>query len=239
MGLKFQDTKGILLDLDNTLYPYEECNECAKKALFSFLEQKIGVTTEEVEMHFDKARIDTQQSLAGTAGAFSRTLYIKKCVEQLLGKGNYELVQEAEKFYWNAFLALAKLREGAKEFLEEARKRGLKTAIISDFVTHVQMDKISHFKIGNLINFLITSEEAGKNKPDPRMFNLALSKLKLRPDEAVMIGDDFDKDILGARRVGIPAIYFVADGSKPAIEDPDIVCVDSFKKLHHILFLSS
>ena len=54
----------------------------------------------------------------------------------------------------------------------------------------------------------MTSEEAGKEKPDKKMFTLAMEKLNLFPEQIIMIGDSFQKDVKGAEAVGIHSILY-------------------------------
>jgi putative hydrolase of the HAD superfamily len=46
------------------------------------------------------------------------------------------------------------------------------------------------------VDYLVSSEEAGAEKPDPKVFELSLEKLGLKKDEVVMIGDNYEKDIM-------------------------------------------
>jgi FMN phosphatase YigB (HAD superfamily) len=50
------------------------------------------------------------------------------------------------------------------------------------------------------------TQEAGANKPDPTIFQLALKRAGCSPNEAVHVGDSYEKDVLGARRIGIMPI---------------------------------
>jgi HAD superfamily hydrolase (TIGR01509 family) len=55
------------------------------------------------------------------------------------------------------------------------------------------------------------SQEAGANKPDPTIFQLALKRAGCSPNEAVHVGDSYEKDVLGARRIGIMPILVDRD----------------------------
>jgi putative hydrolase of the HAD superfamily len=56
------------------------------------------------------------------------------------------------------------------------------------------------------VDFYVTSQEAGCDKPAPGIFNLALKKANLKPGETVYIGDQYESDMLGAQGVGIQGI---------------------------------
>jgi len=51
------------------------------------------------------------------------------------------------------------------------------------------------------------SEEAGVKKPDPRIFEMAVARLKVRPDECVYVGDHPRNDIEGAGKSGMRTVW--------------------------------
>ncbi len=61
---------------------------------------------------------------------------------------------------------------------------------------------------------VITSEEAGSKKPDPEIFHYALRKTGALAKDSIMIGDDLEVDIAGARSLGIDQIYVNHDMKK-------------------------
>lgn len=78
--------------------------------------------------------------------------------------------------------------------------------LITDLTAEIQLRKIVHLKIEKLIDLVVSSEEAGADKPHNSIFALALKKLRLSRKEVVMIGDDSRKDIKGARALGIRTV---------------------------------
>ena len=78
-----------------------------------------------------------------------------------------------------------------------------KIAIITDLTTEIQLKKIIKLGISKYVSFIITSEEIGKDKPDPEIFHYALDRLNCKPKEAIMVGDDIRRDIISAKRLGI------------------------------------
>jgi len=55
---------------------------------------------------------------------------------------------------------------------------------------------------------IVTSERAGVTKPDPRILEIALDRLRVRPKEAVYVGDDPQVDGLAANRAKVPFVWF-------------------------------
>lgn len=87
---------------------------------------------------------------------------------------------------------------------------GLSVCAISDMQPNVQIKKLEKLEATKLIDFLVTSEEVGYEKPEPIIFEKALKKLHLEKSEVIMIGDDQLKDIEGAKSFGIKAFKFQA-----------------------------
>ena len=80
--------------------------------------------------------------------------------------------------------------------------------LITNGFQEVQEIKIKTSGMGCYFEKLITSEEAGVKKPDPRIFYYALEKTGAAADESLMIGDDYAVDIEGARRAGLDQVFF-------------------------------
>ena len=71
----------------------------------------------------------------------------------------------------------------------------------------IQGRKIDGLGIRHLLDVVVISESAGVRKPDPRIFNDALSRLGVVPSAAAYVGDNPDVDVLGAKRSGLLAIW--------------------------------
>ena len=99
------------------------------------------------------------------------------------------------------------LFENVTEYLEAHKSKGVKICILTDLTAHIQYRKIEKLGLAKYVDFLVTSEEVGVEKPHPSMFIKALQKLECKPSEAVMIGDSWSKDIVGANALGIPSIW--------------------------------
>jgi len=93
----------------------------------------------------------------------------------------------------------------ADEALRLARQRGLRTAVISNSNGTVA-DILAHLGLTQYLEFVIDSSKVGVEKPDPRIFRIALERAGLAPGEAVYVGDLYSIDVLGARAAGLRAI---------------------------------
>lgn len=87
-------------------------------------------------------------------------------------------------------------------------KTQVSMAIITNGVTQRQKAKIIHTNLDSYFDIILISEEVGYSKPDRRIFELALNKLNVQPEETLFIGDDLEKDISGCQNVNINGIWF-------------------------------
>lgn len=100
---------------------------------------------------------------------------------------------------------------GAVPLLKHLRGK-VKVAIVTNNLVAEQVEKLRHLQMDHLIDELVTSEETGYIKPDPEIFRIALDRIACRAEEAVMIGDSWKSDVLGARSAGIRAIWLNRTG---------------------------
>jgi len=129
---------------------------------------------------------------------------------------------EAEGLFWGTFLKNMKVRPGIRALLETAQAMGLKVAIVSNLTTAIQLKKIVQLELGDLIDVIVTSEEAGTEKPDPAGTLLALEKLGVKGDEVVFVGDSHELDRGAAEAMGIRFFLLASDedvaGVQAAVE---------------------
>jgi putative hydrolase of the HAD superfamily len=85
--------------------------------------------------------------------------------------------------------------------------RDYRLALVTNGAPDVQREKLSHTTLAPLFAVTIISGEIGIGKPDPRIFEAALTALDLAPEDAVMVGDSLVRDVAGAHAAGIRAIW--------------------------------
>ena len=202
------DIKGILVDIDNTLYSYEPAHRNALKACFqTFSEEDIEKTLslESFSINYRDKRTKVTERLHPQGSCRSRLLTFQLLFEELKIHDSYKKALEYESIYWNAFIDKMTLRKDISNFLIESKNNGLSICAITDMQTNFQILKLQKLGMDQVIDFLVTSEEVGVEKPHPKIFNVALHKLNLKANEVIMIGDSPDKDIEGAGNIGIRA----------------------------------
>ena len=198
--------KVVLFDLDNTLYDYKPVHEKALNEVYKILKKEIEISHKEFLKLFKISRAEINRELAGTASSHNRVLYFQRLVEKSHNTIESNVVLKLCNAYRDNFLKNVKLKKGVIQTLKKLKQLNIKTAIISDLTTNIQLRKMSKLGITPLIDVLVTSEEAGSEKPNPIMFLLALNKLSVLPSDAIMVGDNPINDIEGGNSVGLDTI---------------------------------
>jgi putative hydrolase of the HAD superfamily len=86
--------------------------------------------------------------------------------------------------------------------------------LISNGLAEDQRQKIDAMSLGDYFEVQVISEEAGITKPAPEIFHLALSALGVEPSAAIYVGDNPHHDVVGARGVGMRAVWLNRPGNR-------------------------
>jgi HAD superfamily hydrolase (TIGR01509 family) len=203
--IPLSNIKAILLDLDDTLYAYKPCHQAGYEACKELSERKYAIPSVDFEQAWKIGRDIIHKDLNGQGASHSRLLYAQKASEILFDKTNPQFALEIEENYWLTFLNNMAFKPGVEAFLIDAKSKGIKMSIVTDLTAQIQMQKWMKLDLGRYIDFLVSSEEAGIEKPGKYMFELAMKKLGVKAEECIMIGDSEEKDIKGAEALGIKA----------------------------------
>ncbi len=131
--------------------------------------------------------------------------YIRHIIEQMGGAGDGIDACATEIYNEWAACRHFELYDDVLPAMRALRARGLLLGLISN--THRSLDAFrSHFELEELVSAAVASRDHGYNKPHPSIFHAALRLLAVAPEEAVMVGDHFKHDILGARAIGMRGI---------------------------------
>jgi len=198
--------RGILLDLDNTLYYYDICHTKGLRVAARYIQKKTGMSFIEFKRRYEVARKKTKGMLGEVAATHSRLLYFQHFLEDYYGKTKFRESLKMETLYWNDFFLHMKLRPNAEDFLHQCKKSGIRVCIVTDLTTRIQMEKIKYLGIAEYIDFIVSSEEVGEEKPNKKIYLIALKKLGLKNKDVLLVGDDDTRDVWGAKAVGIRAI---------------------------------
>jgi putative hydrolase of the HAD superfamily len=110
-------------------------------------------------------------------------------------------------------------------------KSQVKVAIITNGTVHRQKAKIINTNLHHYFDTIIISDEVGISKPDKRIFELALNKLNVQPEDTLFVGDDLERDIGGCQNANIKGVWFNPLRIKNDTEIKPFAEIDSFDRL--------
>src|SRR5258706_9411760 len=120
-----------------------------------------------------------------------------------------------------------------RHILEKLSHAGFKLGIVSNFYGNVEA-LCQEFALTPFLNVILDSAVVGLKKPDPKLFGLALERLKLPAESVAFVGDSFERDILPAKAVGMKTFWLI--GGDRDLVPPDASKVDRvIKSLEDLL----
>lgn len=201
--VSIKNIDGVMLDLDGTIYHYQNCHDAAITAThkkFGF-----GLSIVDFRKKYRNARNDVMQRLSPQGACRSRFFAFQQMAEEFNLPKSYEIAFDLDALYWSNFISSMRCDIGAWTFLQRCVLAKLPICIVTDMTVHIQVQKIKQLGLTGIIDILVTSEEVGVEKPDVRMFQTGVDKLDADPRRCLMLGDNLNKDVLGARKLGIQA----------------------------------
>ena len=99
-----------------------------------------------------------------------------------------------------------------QETLAQVKERH-RLAVVSDAQSAYGLPELRAAGLAGYFESIVISGDYGYRKPDPRLFQAALTALQVRPEEAIFIGNDRFRDVHGARQAGLKTILFCPHGN--------------------------
>lgn len=112
----------------------------------------------------------------------------------------------------------------AVKSLQALRRKGYRLALVSNAASEVAVKRIlKRLRIAKFFDAVVVSSQVGVRKPSLAIYLRALKELKVKPHEAVFIGDLVDTDIRGAKRIGMKAVLVTHGSSIVETDAPDAI----------------
>ena len=154
----------------------------ATRAVEEKVEKQLGIDKVIFRSAFIKAREEIKNRLGNVASSHSRLLYMQKTIEKLELGTRILTTLDLEQTYWRTFLSNCRLFPEVLDFIQILKSRGVITANITDLTAQIQFRKLVYFGLDEFFDYVVTSEEAGADKPDKRPFKVAFEKLQIEPE---------------------------------------------------------
>ncbi|GGR78387.1 HAD family hydrolase [Deinococcus sedimenti] len=225
--------RAVIFDLDDTLFDDTSCTHAGLRALAAHS----GLSVPPAELFARHAAhirgIDPLLFRGELTAHAARVLRFTRLLTEL-GVPDPD-GEAATVTYRGAYRAAWAPLPGAAGVLRDLRAAGLRLAVLTNYVRDVQAQKLAHFGLDALVDAVLCVEEVPAAKPDPRAYHAACAALDVTPGQAVMVGDSWEKDVQGARRAGLRAVWVNRDGQSGL--DPDVPAISALADLPALLCL--
>lgn len=211
----------IFFDLDHTLWDFERNSALTFQKIFAEAEIEVSLSKFlEVYVPLNLAfwKLYRENKINKPDLRYQR---LKTTFDAIGYEIKDEVINILSAEYITNLAAYNNLLPNTVEILDYLKPK-YKLHIITNGFQEVQTRKLVNSNISGYFNQVINSEMAGVKKPNPEIFELALHKANTRADRSLMVGDNIEADILGAKAVGFHALHFNAHND-PKHEHCDMI----------------
>ena len=226
--MKLDKIKHIFFDLDHTLWDFDRNSALTFEAIFK--EEKLAINLSVflknyVPINNDYWKLYRENKVTKEA---LRTGRLRDCFNCMKLDVSPDTIENLAGNYIKFLPNYNNLLDDTIEVLEYLTKK-YRLHVITNGFEEVQHLKLKNSKIAEFFKSVTTSEEAGVKKPESQIFYLALKKAGAGPEESLMVGDNYEADILGAERVGMKTLFFDYYQLQKPTERPGIQKLNELK----------
>ena len=209
--------KGVVFDLDNTLLDFMKMKQVAvKSAIRGMIEAGLEID--------EKKSFDEIITLYEKIGWENQKVF-DVFLENSIGHVDNKFLAAGVVAYRRAREANLLAYPNVNKTLIDLTKLGMKLAVVSDAPSREAWMRIYYLNLYHFFDAVITFDDSGERKPSAIPFEMALKKLGLKPQSSLMIGDWPERDVVGAKKIGMRtafAAYGDTFGTKVSGADWDI-----------------
>lgn len=214
--------KAFCLDIDGTLYSRRQMN--VRLALTAFPNLFLGLKFNSVRKAYRLSQDKFPPSQMNRKGLLKKQAILffrkKNPSEKEIASMIKKIDRQFYKAWAKSFLSINAYKNMA-ETLSEAKQRGIKIAVLSDFPLE---NKLKILKIDHLVDFAISSEDTGFLKPAKQTFEALCQGINEKPENCLFFGDSYDKDVIGSKDFGMHSLYIDKKATKDKYPKADIIC---------------
>lgn len=202
--------KGVIFDLDDTLYSEKEYVKSGYKAVSDYL----GGGYEDRLWTFFKQG--------------------KKSIDELLREINRESEKDEVLKIYRSHKPNIHLYDGVANIIEELKEKGIKVGIITDGRPEGQRNKIKALSLDRMVDDIIITDELGGvqfRKPCDIAFRIMITRWRMNPADAIYVGDNLAKDFQAPKQLGMKwMLYKNSDGLYPSSNKNGLSSMEEIKK---------
>jgi putative hydrolase of the HAD superfamily len=205
---------GVIFDLGDTVLRQVSFEPIVgNERLLQLAENASGLSPEDIqpvadELSTETLRLRDEHDIEFTIQSFQRLLYDGMGVSFSVGP------LELEREFWHAAVTLSPA-DGIVEALDALDEHGIRTGILSNtpFTGSVLVEELEKHGLAHRFSFVIASADYGLRKPHPRIFQVAVRKMGLAPEDIWFVGDKPEYDIKGANDSGLCPVWYNPPGA--------------------------
>jgi len=228
--------KAVWFDIDNTVYNFDKTHSIAMGKLEEYCMSEFHLEREEVQEAQRQGRKLAEQRTGLDCAASHNRLIRFQCMLEILHQKDLSLALKMYHIYWDTILSFMQREKGLKELILALRAKNIFIGIGTDMTAYIQYKKLEKLELLDFIDFMVSSEEAGAEKPSERFFRLCIDKCGCLPKECIFIGDNLKKDVIGSIQAGMHGVWYQPGQQQEQTEYPMIDSYENCIKGDKIFF---
>lgn len=191
--------KAVIFDLDNTLIDFLKMKtisieEAVSSMIGAGLKQKKRDAIKRIFEIYDQIGMESK-------------MIFQKYIKEVNGKIDYRILGAGIAAYRRVHTSFYEPYPHVIPMLIRMREKGIKLAILTDAPKLKAWIRLCSIKADPFFDVVVTYDDTKRLKPNKKPFLFVLKKLSQRPEECLMVGDNIQRDILGAKRVGMKTCH--------------------------------
>ena len=191
--------KAVIFDLDNTLIDFMRMKTVSCDAAITAM-IGAGLNIER------KKALKVLFELYDKYGLEEKAIF-QKFLKEVEGKINYRILASGIVAYRRIRSGFLEPYPGADYVLLKLKNKGIKLGILTDAPKLKAWIRLASMRLSNFFDVVVALEDTKKLKPSSEPFKVILNKLGINPEECLMVGDRPEKDIEGAKKLGIKTCF--------------------------------
>jgi len=191
--------KAIIFDLDNTLLDFVKMKQFSVKAAITAMNEA-GLEVDEKKAYEDIFDLYMERG-------WENQQVFDDYLNQTVGEVSNKILAAGIVSYRRAREATLLVYPNVNKALIQLIKMGINLAVVSDAPSREAWMRLYYLNLHHVFDPVLTFDDTGVRKPSPKPFQMALDYLKIEPNEAIMIGDWPERDVVGAKEIGMKTIF--------------------------------
>ena len=191
--------KAIIFDLDNTLLDFVKMKQFAVKAAITAMIEA-GLDVDEKKAYQDIFDLYVNKG-------WENQQVFDDYLNQTVGKVSNKILAAGIVSYRRAREATLLVYPNVNKTLIELIKMGIQLSVVSDAPSREAWMRLYYLNLHHVFDPVLTFDDTGVRKPSAKPFEMALDILQASPDEVLMIGDWPERDVVGAKQIGMKTIF--------------------------------